>query len=305
MVKDAEALRTVSMTGFAARSGSGAGHDWAWDVRSVNGKGLDLRLRLPEGIEGLEVEARAAVAQVAARGNVTLNLKLSRQAGVEALRISPTGLAAALEALARIGAAAGQRGVPIAPASAAEILTLRGVIEQGAAASEDSGELKALLLADLTLLLADFAAMRAAEGTQIGAVIAAQVDRIAALTHQAAEAAEARRPEIAAQLQANLARVLDGAPGADPARVAQELALLAVKADVAEELDRLRAHITAARALLSDSAPVGRKFDFLTQEFVREANTLCSKSGSARLTAIGLDLKHVIDQMREQIQNVE
>ncbi|MFP1644912.1 YicC/YloC family endoribonuclease [Pontitalea aquivivens] len=293
------------MTGFAACNGSGAGQDWAWEIRSVNGKGLDLRLRLPDGIEGLEPAVRAAVARVAARGNVTLGLKLTRAEGAEALRISPAGLAGALAALAQVEAAARGQGLVVHPASAADILALRGVTEQGGTDPGDTGPLLAALLAGLDLLLADFAAMRAAEGRQIGAVIAAQIDRIAALTETAAEAAEARRPELAAQLQANLARVLDGAPGADPARVAQELALLAVKADVAEELDRLRAHVTAARALLRDAAPVGRKLDFLTQEFVREANTLCSKSGSARLTAIGLDLKHVIDQMREQIQNVE
>lgn len=298
-------LATVSMTGFAARSGSGAGHDWAWEIRSVNGKGLDLRLRLPDGIEGLEPAVRAAVARVAARGNVTLGLKLTRAAGAEALRINPAGLAGALAALTQVEAEARRQGLVIHPASAADILALRGVTEQGGADLGDTAPLLAALLADLDVLLADFAAMRAAEGREIGTVIAGQIDRIAALTEAAAEAAEARRPEVAAQLQANLSRVLDGAPGADPARMAQELALLAVKADVAEELDRLRAHVTAARALVRDAAPVGRKFDFLTQEFVREANTLCSKSGSARLTAIGLDLKHVIDQMREQIQNVE
>jgi uncharacterized protein (TIGR00255 family) len=305
MVKTDNAHRTISMTGFAARTGSGAGYDWAWDIRSVNGKGLDLRLRLPDGIDGLEAEVRSAVGRVAARGNVSLGLKLSRQEGVDALRVSPTGLLAAINALIHVEEAARDRGLELRHTTAADLLTMRGVIEQGAAPLNDTGALKALLIADLDDLLADFMEMRAAEGTQIGAVLAGQIERIETLTEAAAEAAEARRPETAANLQANLARVLDGAPGADPARVAQELALLAVKADITEEIDRLRAHIKAARTLLLDIAPVGRKFEFLTQEFVREANTLCSKSGAARLTAIGLDLKHVIDQMREQIQNVE
>ena len=170
---------------------------------------------------------------------------------------------------------------------------------------EDPAALRADLIAALEGMLAEFAAMRAAEGVQIGAVIAAQLTRIAELTDAAAEAAEARRPDWEAGINAALARVIEGAGGADPDRVAQELALIAVKGDVTEEVDRLRAHIAAARDLLADPKPVGRRFDFLTQEFVREANTLCSKSGSSRLTAIGLDLKHVIDQMREQIQNVE
>jgi len=136
-------------------------------------------------------------------------------------------------------------------------------------------------------------------------VIAGQVDRIAELTEAAAAAAEARRPAVAQQLRDNLARVMAGAAEAEPARVAQELAMLAVKSDVAEEIDRLRAHAGAARGHLADPGAVGRKLDFLMQEFLREANTLCSKSGDAALTAIGLDLKHVIDQMREQVQNVE
>lgn len=305
MVKAETAHRTISMTGFAARTGAGAGYDWAWDIRSVNGKGLDLRLRLPDGIDGLESEVRSAVGRVAARGNVSLGLKLTRTEGAESLRISPAGLSAAISALIHVEEAARDRGLGLRHAAAADLLAMRGVIEQGAPTMTDTGTLKALLLADLDGLLADFMEMRAAEGAEIGTVLAAQIEQIETLTDAATQAAEARRPETAASLQANLARVLDGAPGADPARVAQELALLAVKADVTEEIDRLKAHIKAARTLLADIAPVGRRFEFLMQEFVREANTLCSKSGAARLTAIGLDLKHVIDQMREQIQNVE
>ncbi len=305
MVKADNGHRVISMTGCAARSGTGAGHDWAWEIRSVNGKGLDLRLRLPDGIDGLEAEVRAAVGRVAARGNITLGLRLGRSEGAEALRISPAGLGAAIAGLIQVEEAARDRGLVLRPASAADLLTMRGVLEQGAPVPADTGALRALLMSDLDLLLADFMSMRAAEGAQIATVLEGQLTRIAALTEAAAEAAEARRPETAAALQANLDRVMEGAPGADPARIVQELAMLAVKSDVTEEIDRLRAHIKAAHTLLADIAPVGRKFEFLTQEFVREANTLCSKSGAARLTAIGLDLKHVIDQMREQIQNVE
>ncbi|MFN4170732.1 MAG: endoribonuclease YicC domain-containing protein, partial [Pseudorhodobacter sp.] len=163
----------------------------------------------------------------------------------------------------------------------------------------------AALLADLPALLAEFNASRAAEGAALHAVIAAQLDRVEALTDAAAVAAEARRDSAAQTLRDALARVMEAADGMDPARLAQELALIAVKSDVTEELDRLRAHIAAARALLADADPVGRRFDFLMQEFMREANTLCSKAQSQGLTAIGLDLKTVIDQMREQVQNVE
>ncbi len=304
MVKPLTSLRTISMTGFAARQGAGAGHSWTWDMRAVNGRGLDLRLRLPE-IEGLEAPVRAAVAKAASRGNIMLSLRLNGAERAEGLRLSSPGLGAALVALREVEAAAQAAGFTLAPTRASDILALRSVTEQVLTESADMADLRALLLRDLDLLLREFAAMRQAEGAQIGAVVAAQVERIAELGEAALLAAEARRPEAQAALMAALGRVMEGAAGADPQRVAQELALLAVKADVTEEIDRLRAHVVAARALLAAEGPVGRKLDFLTQEFVREANTLCSKSGSARLTAIGLDLKHVIDQMREQVQNLE
>ena len=308
MVKPDLAPRTplapASMTGFASRSGGGQGHDWHWEIRAVNGKGLDLRLRLPD-IEGLEAAVRAAVQARISRGNVQINLKLASTSSEDRLRLSTPGLAAALSALHEVEAAARAQGIALAPTRASDLLALRGVVEQGGADLGDPAPLRHLLLADLAHVLDDFMAMRAAEGAKLAALMAAQIDRIALLTDMAAAQAEARRPEMAAALSAALARVTEAAPGADPQRVSQELAMLVVKADVTEEIDRLRAHVAAARSLLRESTPVGRKFEFLTQEFVREANTLCSKSGSTPLTAIGLDLKHVIDQMREQSQNVE
>lgn len=297
-------VATRSMTGFAARQGAGAGHDWAWEIRSVNGKGLDLKLRLPE-IEGLEAAVRAAIAQVAARGNVSVTLRLNRAASAETLRIAPAGMAAAIEALRQATQAAAARGLALEPARVTDLLALRGVTEYAAPVVVDAAALRDALLADLAALLRDFTAMRQAEGLRIGQVIGAQIDRIGALTEAADLAAQARRPEAAAALHAALARLAEAAPVIEPHRIAQELALLAVKSDVTEEIDRLRAHVAAAHALLAAPAPAGRKLDFLTQEFVREANTLCSKSGSVALTEIGLDLKQVIDQMREQIQNVE
>ncbi|WP_264771340.1 YicC/YloC family endoribonuclease [Defluviimonas salinarum] len=292
------------MTGFSARRGEGCGYGWAWEIRSVNGKGFDLRLRLPDWIEGLEPAVRAAVARVASRGNITLSLKLARDGGGEALRVNPAGLDAALAALALVRAKSEAAGIPVADPSAVEILALRGVTDQGGEA-EETGPLRDALLADLPPLLDDFAAVRAAEGTALAGVIESRIDRIEALTASAATAAEARRPEMERALSDNLARVMAGAAEADPARVAQELAVLVVKADVSEEIDRLIAHVAAARALMAEPGAVGRKLDFLIQEFMREANTLCSKSGNAGLTRIGLDLKTVIDQMREQVQNVE
>jgi len=291
------------MTGFAARRGAAEGYDWLWDIRSVNGKGLDLRLRVPDGVEGLEQGARARVSAGLGRGNVTLSLKLDRAAGEAAARVNAVALDAALMALAQVRARAEAAGIALADPTAADLLALKGVSEL-AAAGGDPAALLAALLAGLDAALADLIAMRAAEGAAIAAVIAGQIDRIETLVTEATLAAEARRDESARVLRENLARVMAGAQ-ADPDRVAQELALMVVKADVTEELDRLSAHIAAARALLSEKGAVGRKFDFLMQEFMREANTLCSKSGNVALTRIGLDLKTVIDQMREQVQNVE
>lgn len=295
----------VSMTGFAAAKGQGAGYAWAWDIRSVNGKGLDLRLRVPDWIDGLETALRADLSRVLQRGNVSLTLKVARDAGeAEVLAINPGVLAGVLAALGQVELAAERAGITLAQPTAADVLAVRGVLEAGAV-EVDTGPLRAGLLADLPGLLAAFVASRRAEGAALAAVLAGQLDTIARLTSEAALEAAARRDVAAVTLREGLARVLANADGADEARVAQELALMAVKQDVTEELDRLAAHTAAARALLAEPGPVGRKFDFLTQEFMREANTLCAKSQAAALTRIGLDLKTVIDQMREQVQNVE
>lgn len=298
----------LSMTAFAARRGQGEGTlaawSWAWDMRSVNGKGLDLRLRVPDFVEGLEAAVRAEAGKRLSRGNVSINLKLSRAQGAETFRVNEAALATAISALTRVQAAALEAGLVLAPTTAGDVLSVRGVTEAAVSDDSDTAALLAPLMADFHALLADFNAMRASEGAALRAVLLAQIDAIEALTLEARAAAEARRPRQAEILQDNVRRLL-GATEADPARLAQELALLAVKADITEETDRLSAHIAAARALLAQAAPVGRKFDFLAQEFNREANTLCSKSGDIALTRIGLDLKHLIDQMREQVQNLE
>lgn len=298
---------TISMTGFAARKGQGAGHGWTWDLRSVNGKGLDLRLRVPDWIDGLEAALRAELGRALGRGNVSLTLKVARDEageGAATLRVNPAALQAVLRALGAVETAAMAAGVTLAQPTAADVLSVRGVLDQ-ATADEDTAPLRAALLADLPALLAEFNAMRAAEGAALQGVITAQLDRIETLTRDAATEAEARREASATALREAMARIIANADGVDEARIAQELALIAVKNDVTEELDRLTAHVAAARALLAEPGPVGRKFDFLMQEFMREANTLCSKAQALTLTRIGLDLKTVIDQMREQVQNVE
>ncbi|MCE6952856.1 YicC family protein [Cereibacter sphaeroides] len=293
-----------SMTGFATRKGQAQGHAWVWEIRSVNGKGLDLRLRVPDWIEGLEPALRSDLGKALQRGSVSLSLKVAAEGGAEGLRVNIATLQAVLRGLSEVEAAARGTGLTLAPPTAAEVLAQRGVLEQGAGL-EDTAPLRAALLADLPGLLADFHTMRRSEGAALDRLIRVQLDRIEALTAEAATEAEARRTAAPLALRENLARLLAASEGLDETRIAQELALLAVKQDVTEELDRLGAHVAAARALLDETAPVGRRLDFLVQEFMREANTLCSKAQSMALTRVGLDLKTVIDQMREQIQNVE
>jgi uncharacterized protein (TIGR00255 family) len=293
-----------SMTGFASLQGSGAGFDWTWELRGVNGKGLDLRLRLPDWIEGLEAEVRKRTGTAVSRGNVQISLKLQAGEDSPALSLDPVQLRAALQALAAVESDAMAMGVTLAPSRAGDLLAIRGVLVS------DTGEVdqKALLtavLASFDEALAAFDAMRAAEGEKLGQVLHRQTEEIEALVRQASEAATVRAGAQVARLKTQLARVLDNTDGADEARIAQELALIAVKSDITEEIDRLHAHVAAARDLLATKGPIGRKLDFLMQEFNREANTLCSKSGDAALTQVGLALKTVIDQMREQVQNVE
>ena len=296
----------ISMTGFAAQKGADAGHGWTWDIRSVNGKGLDLRLRLPDWIDGLELAVRADLQKAVGRGNVSVSLKLAREGvvGMAGPGVNTGVLHGVLAALRVIEDQAMGMGVTLAQATAADVLAFRGVAET-TVVDDDTGPLRAALLADLPALIAAFNAMRATEGAALHRVIAAQLDQIDALTAAATREADARRDAARTALQQALARVMDNSDGVDAGRIAQELALIAVKSDVTEELDRLAAHVAAARTLLTEGGPVGRKLDFLMQEFMREANTLCAKAQALALTRIGLDLKTAIDQMREQVQNVE
>ncbi|WP_245582918.1 YicC/YloC family endoribonuclease [Sediminimonas qiaohouensis] len=293
-----------SMTGFAAAKNSGAGASWSWELRSVNAKGLDLRIRVPDWIEGLEAQLRARVSRSLSRGSVTLNLRLTREDAGGEMALNQPALGAVLDAMTEIEAQAMQRGLSLAPATAADVLSQRGVLE-ARSADADTGALLKVLLSDFETLLEAFRKMRADEGRALHAILVDQLEQVASLVEQASAAAQARSAEQRQTMTTALARVMDNVDTADEARVAQELALIAVKSDITEELDRLRAHVTAARDLLDADGPVGRKLDFLCQEFNREANTLCAKAQSTALTRIGLDLKTVIDQMREQVQNVE
>ena len=293
-----------SMTGFASASGALEGWSWSWELRGVNGKGLDLRLRVPDWVEGLEVALRKQVTAEVARGNITCNLRIASAENDGTLQVNTAQVDTLLAALQEIETRAMDAGVSLAPSRASDILTMRGVLEQSDQA-QDIDALREVLLAEFPAVLEDFNAMRRQEGAALADVMQDQLNEVETLAAKAAALADARKEDAAANLRRNLARVMDNSEGADADRVAQELALIAVKADVTEEIDRLAAHVTAARALIGQGGPVGRKLDFLMQEFNREANTLCSKAQSTELTTVGLALKAVIDQMREQVQNVE
>ncbi|CUH83186.1 hypothetical protein TM5383_00370 [Thalassovita mediterranea] len=293
-----------SMTGFASGKGALAPHSWTWELRSVNAKGLDLRLRVPDWIEGLETALRSQLSAALGRGNVTLSLRIQREETGSAQVLNPAVLDSTLAALSQIATRAAAQGVELAPMTAADLMAQRGVMEQ-ASSEDETKALSAALLAEFPAILQAFTDMRATEGKALHQVLTRAVDEIEALTDQAEAAIGDRKAAMEEALKGALTRVMQNVDTMDEDRLAQELALIAVKSDVTEELDRLRAHINAARDLLSETKPVGRKLDFLMQEFNREANTLCSKSQNTALTRIGLDLKTVIDQMREQVQNVE
>jgi uncharacterized protein (TIGR00255 family) len=295
---------TNSMTAYATKQGALAPFSWHWDMRGVNSKGLDLRLRMPDWIDGLEGKTRVALTKAFGRGNIQVSLRVQRDDADIPLSLNEAMLEKVLVALSRVEDAAMKSALSLAPTSAADIMSIKGVLDN----SQDSGDVAGLtktLLSELDDLIRNFAKMRQTEGTALDAILQGQISRIETLTHQAAVLAEARKPVVAKNMQAALDRVVQDGRDIEPDRVAAELAFLAIKADVTEEIDRLLAHVSAARALLAEGTPSGRRLDFLSQEFNREANTLCAKSNDTELTAVGLALKAQIEQMREQIQNVE
>lgn len=288
------------MTGFARHQSEDG--SFAWELRSVNGKGLDVRLRLPTGSDGLEPLARDLCRKTLGRGNVQVALTIERPAGGPKLQLNEDHLSTVLDALAKIDARADTR-----PSSAAEILSLRGILEpsEEEGSDEKAQERSKTWLKGLEAALAALQEHRGKEGQALEAVFEAQLNTIEALRLRA-EADPSHQPNALFQkLSAQVNAMLESGADMDPQRLHQEAAILATKADVREELDRLAAHVVAARELIAGGSPVGRKLEFLAQEFNREANTLCSKSSSTALTAIGLELKVVIDQFREQVLNVE
>ncbi|HVZ05284.1 YicC/YloC family endoribonuclease [Hyphomicrobium sp.] len=292
-----------SMTGFARADGSANGLSWTWEARSVNGRGLDVRLRLPPGYEALEIPAREAVAKRLVRGNVSVTLAIEKQQTNGAIRLNEQVLADVVRAAERVAALSGAT----AP-DAAQLLMIKGVLETADQVSEDA-EARALreraMVQSLETALDKLTEARRAEGARIGAVINEQITQIDELA-SIVRTSPSRAPEaIKARLKDAVTRLIDATTALDDDRLHQEAVLIATRADVEEELQRLTAHVAAARDILNERGAVGRKLDFLAQEFNREANTLCSKANAVDITRVGLQLKTVIDQFREQVQNVE
>lgn len=290
------------MTGFARRDGGDEAASWTWEVKSVNGRSLDMRARLPQGYESLDPVVRGAVTAACSRGNVQVNLSMKRGNAPLQLQVNEALLQQALDLMAEL-----EGRTKAAPPRLDGILGLRGILE--AVEEEEAPERQQARLAalqrDLEAALAALVTMRAAEGARLQQLARGHIDEIERLS-KAARSCAATQPEALRQrLKEQLALLLEENTGVSEERLGQELAILAGKADVREELDRLDAHVEAARELLDKGAAIGRKLDFLCQEFNREANTLCSKSADVELTRIGLDLKSSIEQLREQVQNIE
>ena len=289
-----------SMTGFARSEGRLGPKSWTWEVRSVNSRSLDVRVRLPGGFERMEPAARKLAADRFKRGNLNLNLSLSRTEEAAKLRINRTLLDEVLAIAREI------EGLGAAPPRLDALLTVRGIIE--AVEGEDETEharVEAAMVESLTSALDQLSMARLEEGARLSAILDAEIDRIAALVGDAAGSADAQPEALRRRLHAQLQELLSGSVPLPEERLAQEAALLIGRSDVREELDRLTAHVGQARDLLQAGAAIGRRLDFLCQELNREANTLCSKSASLTLTQTGLDLKAAIEQFREQVQNIE
>ena len=304
LLKD-ENVPISSMTGFASTDGQSGDSDWRWDIKSVNARGLDLRFRLPTGYEALEPKLRAAAQSVLNRGSVSIGLNVRFQSTAGRTSIDDEALAGAVRQVEHARAKLESAGLPIAPTRVEAILAMPGVmVSSDDRNPEDVAAVSSEILAGFNAALQALLTERRAEGARLARVISEQVTQIESLTRDAAGCAEEAVLALRERLHIQLTTLLSDAKFA-PDRLEQEAALLASKADIREEIDRLFAHVAAARELLAMDEPIGRRLDFLTQEFNREANTLCSKSSTDALTRIGLDLKMVVDQIKEQAANVE
>ncbi|HET7680373.1 MAG TPA: YicC/YloC family endoribonuclease [Xanthobacteraceae bacterium] len=291
-----------SMTGFARSHGVSGPYAWAWELKSVNAKGLELRLRLPPGWDAVETPVRAKAAELLSRGTVQGTLTVTREGVVPVVRVNEAVLSAVIETLRDLA-----ERIEASPPTLDGILAMKGVVEVSDQDEREDERLaaEAAVVAGCAGALEALAAMRRHEGVALGTLLNIRLDEIAMLTARA-EAAPGRRPEaIKARLAEQIAAILGSSDRFDADRLHQEALLMASKADIREELDRLVAHVAQARSLLKQGGAVGRRLDFLAQELHRESNTLCAKANDIELTNIGLGLKSVVEQFREQVQNLE
>lgn len=295
-------MTITSMTGFARDSGSLGDWSWQWELKSVNGKALDVRLRLPPGLEHLDAEVRQRIQKVMKRGNLQVGLNLSNSNTRETVTVNQPLLA---ELTAIAGRLRSEINAP--PLQAESLLALRGVLEpvRSEVSEEEAAARDRALVQSFERALIALQSARAEEGKRLLAVLKEQLQKVAALAVAARDNPSRTPDAIRRRLRDQVARLMETGANFDEQRLHQEAMMVATRSDIQEELDRLFSHVEAAGVLLAAGEPVGRKFDFLAQEFNREANTLCSKAIDRSLTAIGLDLKTVIDQMREQVQNIE
>jgi uncharacterized protein (TIGR00255 family) len=291
-----------SMTGFARGHGVTGAYTWAWEIKSVNAKGLDLRLRLPPGWDAVEVPARARANEKLARGTVYANLTAERKGVAPTVKVNEAVLNAVLTTLKSLSGK-----IEAAPPTLDGVLALKGVMEVSDTDESESERRAAesAIIAGFEKALADLVLMRQSEGATLGKLLAARLGDIASLTARA-EAAPGRKPEaIKARLAEQVSTLLAASERFDSDRLHQEAILMATKADIREELDRLVSHVAQAQKLLADGGSVGRRLDFLAQELNRESNTLTAKANDSELTTVGLELKNVVEQFREQVQNLE
>lgn len=298
------AVPIASMTGFARVSGNFRDVSWAWELKSVNGRGLDMRLRVAPGLDGVEIQVREILQRQVQRGTIQANLAIDRPPRPAEIRINHDILAALVKAAGTVHDEAGSR---IAPASVDGLLAVRGVVEIIERPDDDEARagLTAAVIDGFSAAVGALVEARSVEGRNVEEILSQQIASIEKLVGEAEVIVAGLPQELKARISEQVQALLSGSPAFDPERLHQEAILLATRADVREELDRLQAHIDHARKLVADGGAIGRKLDFLAQEFNREANTLCSKSSNKQLTQIGLSLKTVIDQMREQVQNIE
>lgn len=300
-------MAVISMTGFARATGQYNNAEnletsWSIELRSVNGKGLDMRLRMPTSLETLEQDIKKLVASKLSRGNISLNINLKNQITKGAIELNQTAFKDLLNAAKT---ASEISGLPMPTLDA--LLNMRNVLQEQEAA-ENEEEVKALhqqILASIQQALTAIMSAREEEGAKLKVVIEERIVKIDRLTDEAITIAKSQTDDIKTKMKASIAHIIEQTDELDEQRLHQEAMYLAVKADITEELDRIKAHVEQAKDLLQRQEPIGRRLDFLCQEFNREANTLCSKSHSKELTYTGLELKTVIDQLREQVQNIE